>query len=193
MRSSSSRPFSINCVALALRQGDQDAARRVIEERGADRAFPPARRERGVLVVANHNQVAAQTLREAADLLDRLAHGEVAAGVEAAVAQRADAVVENGLGALFLFLQQLLGHEAFGEEQARRHARYREKMRLRLEEAREIGAFEQRAPAFLGAVVCKKDFLVFHDAPSDFVYLTSNPTRSMVARSDCSVSAAHFA
>src|SRR5204862_7115136 len=118
-----------------------------------------------------------------------------AGGVEAAFAQLAGALVENALGALLLLLEQLLGHEALGEEQARRHARHRKQMRFRFEEAREVGAFEQRAPAFLRAVVRKQDSLVFHDAPSYsiYAYLTNSPTRSMVARSACSVTAAHFA
>src|SRR5262245_1128427 len=64
MRSSSSLPFSIS----GLRHRHQDAARRLVEHRGADRALPPARRERRVLVVAEHDQVDAERLGEAADL-----------------------------------------------------------------------------------------------------------------------------
>src|SRR5919109_4336957 len=112
MRSSSSLPFSIAELYLTFRQGDEDAARRVVEERRAHRAFPPARGERGVLVVADDDQVSAERLRETADLLDRLAHRELAGGVEAAVAQGADAFVEHGLRALLFLLQQFFGHKA---------------------------------------------------------------------------------
>src|SRR5262245_51641026 len=80
IRSSSSLPF----IGSAVRQGDEKAARRVVEERRADRAFPPARRKGRVLVVADHDQVDAKALGEAHDLLHRLADREVAGGVEAA-------------------------------------------------------------------------------------------------------------
>src|SRR5712692_881489 len=100
-----SGPFrtSLGCLSH-LRQRDQDAAGRVVEERSADRALPPACGERGVLVVAQHDEVHAQALGQPADLLDRLADREVSGGVVAAVAQRADALVERRLRALlFLF------------------------------------------------------------------------------------------
>src|SRR5262245_29628593 len=184
MRSSSSLPLSMlefyKNGKSALGHRHQNAARRIVEQRSPDRAFPPACGERGVLVVAEHDEVDAEALRQPADLLDRLAHREVAVGIEAAIAQRANALVEHRLGALLLLLEQLFGYEALGEEQARRHARHREQVGLRLEEARQVGAFEQRALAFLGAVVGEKDLSILHDA---LLYLRSSPTRSIVARS----------
>src|SRR5262245_45928129 len=119
MRSSSSLPLSMPefyktklslpsgyCLAcrLTLRHCDQQAAGRVIEQRGADRALPPACGEGRVLVVAEHDEIDAERLRQAADLLDRLAHREMAGRVEAAVAQRADTLVEHGLRALLFLL-----------------------------------------------------------------------------------------
>src|SRR6185295_9320689 len=139
IRSSSSLPL----IILGLREGDQDTAGRIVEERGPDRSLPPAGREGSVLVVADHDQVDAEVLGEAADLLDRLAYRELAGGVEAALAQGADALVEHGLRALLLFFQELLGHEALGQEQARRHARDGEEMGLGAEEARPVRALEE--------------------------------------------------
>src|SRR3954467_3072672 len=158
IRSSSSLPFTVS----ALRECDEDAARRVVEERSPDRALPPARRKGGGLVVADHDQVYAGVLGVAADLLDRLADGDLPRGVEAALAQRADALVEYSLGALLLFLEELLRHEAFGEEQARRHARHGEQMRLGAEKAREVRGFQQRPLALLRAVVRQKNLAILH-------------------------------
>src|SRR5438477_291259 len=70
---------------LRPRECDEDAAGRVVEQGGAHRALPPARGERGVLVVPDDDEVDAEGLGEAADLLDRLAHGELPGGVEAAL------------------------------------------------------------------------------------------------------------
>src|SRR5439155_2163979 len=128
-------------------------------------------------------------LGQPADLLDRLADREVSGGVVATVAQRADALVEHRLRALFFLFQQLLGHEALGEKQARRHAGHREQVGLGVEEAGEIAALEKRALALVRAVVREKDLAILHGAS----YFPSNPTRSMVARSACSVCAAHCA
>src|SRR5438874_2276866 len=137
-----SGPFTSNA-----RQRDQDAAGRIVEERGADRALPPARSEGSVLVMAEHDEIDTARLGEAADLLGRLADREMPGGVETALAQRADALVEHALRALFFFFQQLLGHEALGEEQARRHAGDGEQMRLRAEKARQVGGFQKGALA----------------------------------------------
>src|SRR5688572_3390464 len=76
------RPRIICARSLRLGQGDQQAARRVVEERRADGALPPARGERSVLVVAEHDQVGLQLARKAADLLHRLADREVPGGRE---------------------------------------------------------------------------------------------------------------
>src|SRR5207237_3671111 len=92
----------------------------------------------------------------------RLPAGELSRGLEAALAQRADAFVEHRLGALLLLFQQLLGHEAFGEEKRGRHARHGEKVGLGAEEAREIGALEKRALSLMGAVVRQQYFSVLH-------------------------------
>src|SRR3954469_22661773 len=83
--------------ASDARQRDEEATGRVIEQRRAHRALPPACRERGVLVVADDDEIDAEALRQTADLLDRLADGEVAGGVEAALAQRANTLVEHAL------------------------------------------------------------------------------------------------
>src|SRR5437879_5100844 len=118
MRSSSSRPFSMRTSRTKeskLREGDEDAAGRVVEQRRAHRAFPPAGGEGGVLVVADHDQIGAGGFRHADDLLDRLAYRKLPGDVEAALAQAADALVEHALGTLFLLLEQLLRHEALGE------------------------------------------------------------------------------
>src|SRR5687767_3983790 len=102
MRSSSSLPFRRFTCLLVSGHPDENATRGVVEERSADRTLPPACGERGVLVVPDHDQVGADRLRPPADLLDRLAHREMPGGIEAAVAQRADALVEHGLCALLL-------------------------------------------------------------------------------------------
>src|SRR2546428_12715247 len=65
------------------RQGDKDAARRVVEQRFPHRPAPPARAERGFLLVPDHDQVAFQLRREAADLLHRLADRQMAGDAEA--------------------------------------------------------------------------------------------------------------
>src|SRR5439155_8291635 len=87
------------------------------------------------------------------------------------------------LRALLFLFQQLLGHEALGEKQARRHAGHREQVGLGVEKAGEIAALEKRALALVRAVVREKDLAILHGAS----YFPSNPTRSMVARSACSV------
>src|SRR6266481_3706216 len=137
MRRLEQKPSIRRNATSGPRQRHQEAAGSIVEERSAHRALPPARGERGVLVVADHDEIDPEALREAADLLHRLADRELARGLEAALAQVADALVEHGLGALLLFLEQLLGHEALGEEEARRHRRDREQVGFGLQEARE--------------------------------------------------------
>src|SRR3979490_1425257 len=193
MRSSSSRPFSMRRSEKKesdFGEGYQDAAGCVVEQRSADRALPPAGGKGGVLVVADHDQIGAGGFGHADDLLDRLAHRKLPGDVEAPLAQAADALVEHALGAFFFLLEQLLRHEAFGEEKTRRHARHGEQQRLGLQKAREGRAFEKRAAALVGAVVREEDFVVFHRRLPVRCYFTSSPTRSIVTRSAASVSAA---
>ena len=140
--------------------------------------------------MADHDQVHAEVLGEAADFLDGLAHGEVAGGLEAFLGQRPDAFVEHDLGALFLLLEELFGHESFGEKEAGRHARHGEQVRLGMVEHGELGALEKRALALLGAVVGEENLLILHAPPP---YLARSPTRAIVARSSLKVAAAHFA
>ena len=56
-----------------------------------------------------------------------------------------NAFVEHRLGALLLLLEQLLGDEALGEEQARRHARHGEQVRLGAEEVGELARTRRSA------------------------------------------------
>src|SRR5438105_1575851 len=90
------------------------------------------------------------------------------AGVEAALAQRADAFVEHRLGALLFFFEELFGHEALGQEQARRHARHGEQMGFGPQEARQVGALEERALAVLRSVVGEKNLAILHGASSSW-------------------------
>ena len=112
--------------------------------------------------MADHDQVHTQLLGEAADLLDGLTDGKVPGGLETLLGERPDAFVEHDLGALFLFFQQLLRHEALGQEEAGRHARNREQVDFGVMEYGELGAFEQRPLAFLGTVVSKENLLILH-------------------------------
>ena len=112
----------------------------------------------------DHDQLDAEFARNAADLLDRLTDREVPRRLEPALGERLHALVEDLLGALFFLFQQLLGHEALGEVEARRHARHREQVRLGLQEAGEVRAFEERPPTLLRAVVGEKNPAVRHDA-----------------------------
>src|SRR5688572_17232593 len=84
---------------LDLRQRDQHAAGRIVDQHAADRALPPPRSERGLLVVAEHDQLRADLLGNAADFLDRLADRENALGLESLRLERLHALIEHLLGA----------------------------------------------------------------------------------------------
>src|SRR5438093_12659265 len=72
---------------------DEDAARRVVQQSLPHRSPPPARAERGLLLVADHDEVALELRREAADLLHRLADRQVPGDGEALFLQLRDAFV----------------------------------------------------------------------------------------------------
>src|SRR5262245_9708679 len=142
------------------RQRHQQAAGRVVEQGCSNRAAPPPGGERLLLLVPDDDQVALDLGCEPADLLDRLADGEVTAHREAALLQCREPLVEHALHALLLFLDQLLGEEPLGKKHARGHARDREQVRFGLGERRDLGAGKKRGPTLVRAVVGHEDPLV---------------------------------
>src|SRR6266568_1704186 len=169
----------------------KNTARRMIQQRLPHRSAPPARAEGSFLLVPHHDEVALQLRREAADLFHRLADREVPGNGEALFLELRDAFVQHVLGALLLLFEQLLGEEALGQKHARGHPRHSEEVRFRMGERRDLGAGEQRRLAFARAVV-REQYLLEHGS-SSFRYFASSPSRSISARSLCSVSRAYFA
>src|SRR6267143_3152156 len=120
----------------------KNTARRMIEQRLSHRSPPPARAERGLLLVADHDEVAFQLSRKAADFFHRLADREVPGDGEALLLELGDAFVQHFLSALLFLFEQLLGQKTLGQEHARGHAGHREKVGFRMGERRDLGTGE---------------------------------------------------
>src|SRR5712671_6645642 len=171
----------------------KNTARRVVEQRLPDRPPPPARAERGLLLVPDHDKVALQLRRKAGDLFHRLADREVPGDGESFFLQLRDAFVQHLLSALLLFFEELLGQEAFGQEHARGHPGHREEVRFRFCELGDLGASEQGRLAFARAVVRQQDLVEHGSLLFALLYFASSPSRSIRARSFWKVSRAYFA
>src|ERR1039457_1914763 len=152
--------------ASLARAGDENAARGVVEEGSADGALPPSRGKGKPLPVSEHDQVNPEFGRDAANLLHRLPHRQVARGIEALLLEEPDALVEDFLGALFFLFQQLLWQKALGQEQAGRHSGHGQEMRLRMDERGDLGAFQQCRASLARSVESHKDPFVHGYLPS---------------------------
>ena len=79
-----------------MRYGDEDAARRVRQQRRADRSPPPARKA-PLLAVPDDKQIGTDFTRHAADLLGRVAMGQMHLDANAAAAKLRLNFVQNAL------------------------------------------------------------------------------------------------
>ena len=140
--------------------GDEHAAWRMVHQDLAQGAAPPALRPRVGVTMAHADEVGFQLFGPSADLVDRLAVGDLAFGAVAAGAKACDALIEHILKAFAFVIVVVFDDHAFRHHQACVGRNDGQEVDLGIEQYSQVAALGQGTPAFIRSVVCEQNPLV---------------------------------